>query len=55
MTTSEDETQLPPGAERSDLALAKGAELSSYVIESVLGSGGFGITYLAKHTYLSDK
>jgi serine/threonine protein kinase len=26
-----------------------------YRIESVLGQGGFGITYLAKHTYFDKK
>jgi hypothetical protein len=32
----------------SKLALPEGYRLDSYVIEAVLGSGGFGITYLAE-------
>ena len=37
--------------ERID-ALPPGSELHSYVIEKVLGSGAFGITYLAEHRML---
>lgn len=32
--------------------LPEGTKLDHYVIHSVLGSGGFGITYLAKHSLL---
>jgi serine/threonine protein kinase len=33
-------------------ALSTGCELQSYVVERVLGSGAFGITYMAKHRHL---
>jgi serine/threonine protein kinase len=36
----------------SSQALPAGTRLEEFVIESVLGSGGFGITYLAKDTAL---
>jgi serine/threonine protein kinase len=36
-------------------ALPKGSRLEEFVIEGVLGSGGFGITYLAKDTLLGRK
>ncbi|NCF30091.1 MAG: protein kinase, partial [Gammaproteobacteria bacterium] len=38
---------------RSRKSLPKGHELLSYKIESVLGAGGFGITYLATDTNLN--
>ena len=36
------------------LALPKGTKLFEYCIESVLGQGGFGITYLANDTLLDE-
>ena len=39
---------------RTDI-LAPGQALSWYRIESVLGSGGFGVTYLAHDTHLDQK
>jgi hypothetical protein len=36
-------------------ALQQGTRLEEFVIEKVLGSGGFGITYLAKDTSLGRK
>lgn len=36
-------------------ALPRGHELAEYTIESVLGHGGFGVTYLAKDTSLGAK
>ena len=35
-------------------ALPRGEELGDYVIESILGHGGFGITYLARDTNLGS-
>lgn len=35
-------------------ALPRGEELGDYIIESVLGHGGFGITYLARDTNLGS-
>jgi len=35
-------------------ALPRGEELADYVIESILGHGGFGITYLARDTNLGS-
>ena len=39
---------------KSDYALPKGYKLGEYLIEKVLGHGGFGITYLARDTQLSS-
>ena len=41
-----------PQSEPSGQALPAGTRLEEFVIERVLGSGGFGITYLAKDTSL---
>ena len=43
-----DPTPIPSGQ-----ALPPGTRLEEFVIERVLGSGGFGITYLAEDTSLS--
>ncbi|MEM9383928.1 MAG: serine/threonine-protein kinase [Pseudomonadota bacterium] len=40
---------------RHSRALQTGADLPSYRIERVLGVGGFGITYLARHETLKNK
>ena len=46
----------PPGIDALDLnALASGYRLMWYEIDSVLGHGGFGITYLATDTNLNQK
>ena len=37
------------------LALSAGEKIQDYVIEKVLGSGGFAIVYKAKHQYLKNK
>src|SRR6516162_8616274 len=42
-------------AEEHVLALPTGYQLGKYHLEGVLGSGGFGITYLAEDTYLHRK
>ncbi len=42
----------PPQEGLPRVPLPEGTRLDHYVIHSVLGSGGFGITYLAKHTLL---
>ena len=39
---------------KSSYALPKGYKLGEYLIEKVLGHGGFGITYLARDTQLSS-
>ncbi len=36
------------------LALAKGTELNHYIIDDVLGQGGFGIVYRAHHKHLDE-
>jgi len=46
---------LPPLPDPRGLALPAGARLHEYRIESVLGQGGFGITYLATDVHLSAK
>jgi serine/threonine protein kinase len=33
----------------------KDCSVGSFIIESVLGSGGFGTTYLARHQYLPNE
>jgi hypothetical protein len=33
-------------------ALPKGFRLQEYLLDTVLGQGGFGITYLARDTYI---
>jgi serine/threonine protein kinase len=40
--------------DQTNLSLPKGTELNHYVIESVLGQGGFGIVYLARHAFLDE-
>lgn len=45
----------PPIGPQSPLALARGFELFEYRIDSVLGQGGFGITYLATDINLNVK
>ncbi|MGB1738084.1 MAG: protein kinase domain-containing protein [Pseudomonadales bacterium] len=40
---------------RHHIALVEGYELHWYTIESVLGQGGFGITYLAHDTNLDQR
>ena len=42
-------------SESSGQSLPAGARLEEFVIEKVLGSGGFGITYLAKDTSLGRR
>ena len=60
MEESQDKTKVQPlkrGPGNSDdgNALPNGYILEGrYIIESRLGSGGFGITYLAKHRYLEN-
>ena len=44
-----------PNSEPSGQSLPAGARLEEFVIEKVLGSGGFGITYLAKDTSLGRR
>jgi HAMP domain-containing protein len=46
---------LPPLPEGRALALPAGARMHEYRIESVLGQGGFGITYLATDVHLDAK
>ena len=41
-----------PNPEPSGQALPRGTRIEEFVIERVLGSGGFGITYLAKDNNL---
>ena len=42
-------------SDENRLALGSGQEIQDYTIESVLGTGGFGIVYKAKHKYLDNK
>ncbi len=35
-------------------SLPSGSEFHGYIVEYVLGSGAFGITYLAKHRHLGS-
>ena len=42
-----------PTTDRKD-SLPSGSQLHSYVVENVLGSGAFGITYLVKHSFLDS-
>ncbi|WP_342804905.1 serine/threonine-protein kinase [Alteromonas sp. M12] len=37
------------------LALPQGTKLNHYIIESVLGQGGFGVVYKAHHAHLNDE
>jgi hypothetical protein len=47
-------TQLPSGGQAANfVALAPGQTVGRYVIESILGHGGFGITYRARDTRLN--
>src|SRR5262249_17817481 len=41
--------------ENDPAALPNGTSLFEYRIEALLGSGGFGITYLAQDTLLNEK
>ena len=40
--------------QRAD-ALAPGSQLHVYIVLKVLGSGAFGITYLAEHIHLGSQ
>ena len=42
-----------PATDRKD-SLPTGSQLHSYIVEKVLGSGAFGITYLVKHAFLES-
>jgi len=46
---------MEPASPANTQALPSGTRLEEFVIERVLGSGGFGITYLAKDTRLERK
>jgi serine/threonine protein kinase len=50
-----DKTRLVKEITEYPFALHKGHKLQSFIIESVLGSGGFGTTYLARHQYLPNE
>jgi len=41
--------------EKNGIALKIGSELNEFTIKKVLGSGTFGITYLAEDNYLNKK
>ena len=43
-----------PNVQRAD-ALAAGSQLQSYIILKAIGSGAFGITYLAEHIHLGSQ
>ena len=47
--------QVGPPGESPRRPLPPGTQLDHYVIQAVLGSGGFGITYLANHTLLGRR
>ncbi len=36
-------------------SLTSGSELHGYIVERVLGSGAFGITYLVRHSFLDSR
>ena len=44
-----------PADDHNPLALPVGTAVGPFVIEAVLGSGGFGITYLARHQSLNKR
>ncbi|MCH9670557.1 MAG: serine/threonine protein kinase, partial [Gammaproteobacteria bacterium] len=51
-----DETEIRPILNRGALPLPNGYVLADrYTVQAMLGEGGFGVTYLAKHNLLADK
>ena len=44
---------MTPQVQRAD-TLPAGSRLQSYTIQKVIGSGAFGITYLAEHVHLGS-